>query len=141
MSATVYSTAKFGASSETSSTGLYIGSISFSGASEVGTAPSHVGQDVGVSVSNERIDISAEGVITTKGAGMVVGMADLLTLANATSDGSTVYTDILKVTPVANASVIITGASMTRTNTGFETGNLTGVFYPGVDTSAVYTAS
>jgi len=141
MSATVYSTAKFGASSETSSTGLYIGSISFSGASEVGTAPNHVGQDVGVSVSNERIDISAEGVITTKGAGMVVGMADLLTLANATSDSSTIYADILKVTPVANASVIITGASMTRTNTGFETGSLTGVFYPGVDSTAVYTAS
>ena len=141
MSATVYSTAKFGANSESSSTGLFLGSISFNGASEVGTAPNHVGQDIGVSISNERIDISCEGVISTKGAGMVVGMADLVVLANATGDSSTVYADILKVTPVANASVIITAASMTRTNNGFETGSLTGVFYPSVDSTAVYTST
>lgn len=141
MSATVYSTAKFGTNSESSSTGLYLGSISFNGASEVVTAPNHVGQDVGVSISNERIDISCEGVITTKGAGMVVGMADLVTLANATGDSSTVYADILKVAPVANASVIITAATMTRTQNGFETGSLTGVFYPGVDSTSVYTSS
>ena len=141
MSATVYSTAKFGANSEASATGLYLGSISFNGASEVGTAPNHVGQDVGVSISNERIDISCEGVITTKGSGMVVGMADLVTLANATGDSSTVYADILKVSPVNNASVIITAASMTRTNNGFETGSLTGVFYPGIDSTVTYTSS
>lgn len=141
MSATVFGTAKFGATSESSSTGLFLSSIAFTGASEVGTSPNHVGQDVGVSISNERIDISIDGVITTKGSGMVVGMADLVTLANATSDSSAIFADLLKVAPVANASVIITQASMTRTNNGFETGSLTGVFYPGIDTTATYVAS
>lgn len=141
MSATVFSTAKFGANSESASTGLFVSNIQFTGASDVGTAPNHVGQDIGIAISNEKIDITIDGVISTKGAGMVVGMADLVVLANATGDSSTIYADLLKVTPVANASVIITGSSMTRTNNAFETGSLTGVFYPGVDTTATYVSS
>lgn len=141
MSATVYSTAKFGAASEATSAGLFIASISFAGTSETAFAPNHVGQDVGMAISNEAIDVTLNGVITTKGAGMVVGIADVIVLANATADSSTVYTDILKVTPVTNAGVVITGATMGRTNNGFETGDLTGVYKPGIDTTVVYTAS
>ena len=141
MSATVYSTAKFGAASEATSSGLFIATINFAGAGEIAFAPNHVGQDVGMAISNEAIDITLNGVITTKGSGMVVGIADTIILANAAADSSTIYTDIVKTTPVSNAGVIITGATMGRTNNGFETGDLTGVYKPGIDTTAVYTAS
>jgi len=141
MSATVFGTAKFGITSEAPSTGLFIATINFAGVGEIAFAPNHVGQDVGMAISNEAIDITLNGVITTKGAGMVVGIADTIVLANATADSSTIYTDIVKTTPVTNAGVIITGATMGRTNNGFETGDLTGVYKPGIDTTAVYTAS
>ena len=141
MSATVYSTAKFGLSSEASSTGLYAASISFNGTSETAMAPNHVAQDVGISIYNEKVDVSVSGVITTKGSGMVVGLADLVTLANGSADSLGVYADILKVTPVSNASVIITAANLARSNNGFENGDLTGIYLPGVDTTVTYTAS
>lgn len=139
MSATVYSTAKFGMASEVTATGIYGASISFAGTSETAMAPNHIGQDVGISPFNESIEVTIDGVISVKGAGMVVGMADLVTFANSSVDSLNVFTDLLKVTPVANASVIIRDGNLSRTNNGFETGNLTGIYKPGVDTSAVYT--
>jgi hypothetical protein len=141
MSATIYSTAKFGLASEAASTGLFIASLSYGGTSETALAPNHVGQDVGIGVYNEKIDITASGIIAVKGAGMVPGIADLLVLANTSVDSLNVFTDLLKVTPVANASIIITGATLARSNNGFETGDLTGIYLPGVDTTATYTAS
>lgn len=139
MSATVYSTAKFGMASEVTATGIYGASISFAGTSETALAPNHIGQDVGISLFNESIEVTIDGVISVKGAGMVVGMADLVTFANSSVDSLNVFTDLLKVTPVANASVIIRDGNLSRTNNGFETGNLTGIYKPGVDTTAVYT--
>jgi len=141
MSATVYSAAKFGIASEASSTGIHAANISYSGTSETAVAPNHVGQDVGLAIFNESIDVTIDGVLVTKGAGFVVGIADLVTLANTTADSLTVTTDILKVTPSANASVVITGANLKRSNNGFEMGDLTGVYKPGVDTTVTYTAS
>jgi hypothetical protein len=130
MSATVFGTARFGLSSESSSTGLFAANISFAGTSEQAMAPNHVGQDVGMSIYNESIDVTIDGIIAVKATGLVVGIADAVTLANQT-DGFDKVTDILKVTPISGASVIITGATVSRTNTGFETGDLTGVFKPG----------
>lgn len=141
MSATVFGTAKFGLASEASSTGLFAANVNYGGNSEVAYAPNHVGQDVGMSIYNESIDVTVDGVVAIKGAGLVVGIADTVTLANTTADSLTVTTDILKVTPVANASVIVTQASLKRSNTGFEMGDITAVFKPGIDATAVSTAS
>jgi len=141
MSATVFGTAKFGIASEASSTGLFAANINYNGTSEVAYSPNHVGQDVGMSIYNESIDVTLDGVVAVKGAGFVVGIADAVTLANTTVDSLTVTTDILKVTPVANASVIVTQSSLKRSNTGFEMGDLTCVYKPGIDATATYTAS
>lgn len=141
MSATVYSAAKHGLASEATSTGIHAANIAYSGTSETSVAPNHVGQDVGFALFNEKIDVTLDGVMATKGAGFVVGIADLVTLANTTADSLTVTTDILKVTPSANASVIITAANLKRANNGFEMGDLTGIYLPGVDTTVTYTAS
>ena len=141
MSATVFGTAKFGIASEASSTGLFAANISYSGNSEVAYAANHVGQDVVMSIYNETIDLTIDGVVAVKGAGLVVGIADTVTLANTSADSLTVTTDLLKVTPVANASVIVTQASLKRSNTGFEMGDLTCVYKPGIDATVVSTAS
>jgi hypothetical protein len=141
MSATVYSAAKFGITSEASSTGLHAANISYAGVSETAVAPNHVGQDVGLAIFNESIDVTIDGVIATKGAGLVVGLADIVTLANTAADSLTVTTNLLKATPNANAAVVITGGGLKRSNNGFEMGDLSGVFKPGVATNAVSTAS
>lgn len=141
MSATVFGTAKFGIASESASTGLFAANISYSGNSEVAYSPNHVGQDVGMSIYNESIDVTIDGVVAVKGAGLVVGIADTVTLANTSADSLTVTTDLLKITPVANASVIVLQASLKRSNTGFEMGDLTCVFKPSIDATVVSTAS
>ena len=141
MSATVFGTAKFGIASEASSTGLFAANINYNGNSEVAYAPNHVGQDVGMSIYNESIDVTVDGVVAVKGAGLVVGIADTVTLANTSADSLTVTTDLLKVTPVTNASVIVLQASLKRSNTGFEMGDLTCVYKPGINSTVTYEAS
>jgi hypothetical protein len=136
MSATVFGTSKFGAASEESTTGLYVANISFAATSENAVAPNHLGQDQAMAIFNESIDVSLDGVIKTKGSGMVIGIADVVALANFTADSLNIGTDLLKTTPVSNASTIITGGTISRTNNGFETGDLTGVYKPGIDSTA-----
>jgi hypothetical protein len=140
MSATVFGTARFGLASESSSTGLFAANISFAGTSEQAMAPNHIGQDVGMSIYNESIDVTIDGIIAVKGSGLVVGIADAVTLAN-TTDGFDKVTDILKTTPTSGASVIITAATISRSNTGFETGDLTGVYKPGFSAASPTTES
>lgn len=141
MSATVFGTAKFGLASEASSTGLFAANISYSGNSEVAYSPNHVGQDVGMSIYNESIDVTIDGVVAVKGAGLVVGITDTVTLANTSADSLTVTTDLLKVTPVSNASVIVLTAGLKRSNNGFEMGDLNCVYKPSIDATVTYTAS
>ena len=68
-------------------------------------------------------------------------VADTVTLANTSADSLTVTTDLLKVTPVTNASVIVLQASLKRSNTGFEMGDLTCVYKPGINSTVTYEAS
>jgi hypothetical protein len=137
MSATTFGTPKFGIASEESTTNLFTANIGFAANGETAVAPNHLGQDQAMAIFNESIDVTLDGVIKTKGAGMSVGIADVVALANFTADSLNIGLDLLKVTPVTNASTIITGGTISRTNNGFETGDLTGVYKPGIDSTAV----
>lgn len=141
MSATVFGTSKFGLASEVTSTGLFAANVSFAGTSETAVAPNHVGQDVAMSVFNESIDVSIDGVLAVKGAGFEVGIADVVSLANINADSLDIPVNLLKVAPTGGASTIITGGTISRTNNGFETGSLTGVFKPGINAGTVSTVS
>lgn len=134
--ATVFSGAQFGLVSETTATGLVIGSITWSGSSETAELPDHIGCAAGFSVYNAKKEVSGEGVIAAKGTGLVGEIGDVLTLANTTNNTRTRNSEGLGATPVASAGIIITGNTISPTQTGFEGGGFTGIFLPGVVTTS-----
>jgi hypothetical protein len=136
MSAQIYSGARHGASSEVTSTGIVIGNISFAFSSEQAFVENHIGTNIGMSVFNDTAEVSMDGILAAKGTGFVVGIADTVTLSNATADSLNVFTDGLFTTPVGSASVIITGGNIGRNNKAFETGSLTGTYQPAIATGS-----
>jgi len=139
--ATVFAGAQFGLATDVTATGLVIGSITFAGTSETAELPDHVGCAAGFAVYNEKKDVSGDGVIAAKGTGLVGDIGAALTLANTTTNTRTRLSEGLTVTPVANAAIIITGNTISPTQTGFEGGGFTGIYLPGVATNAPYSAS
>lgn len=135
MAATVFATARHGVVDDSSATGLYIQSLSYTYASEQAMAKDHEGFTVGLSIYDDRTDISADGIIKTKGSGLTPAIADTLTLANESADSLSLNDDGLFSTSDAAAAAIVTGGSVGRTNTEFETGSLTLVYFPLVATS------
>jgi len=135
MAATVHSTARFGVVDDSTATGLYIASLSYSYSSEQGMVKDHEGFTVGLSVYDDRTEISADGVVKTKGSGLVASIGDTVTLLNESDDGDALNDGALMSTSVGTAAPICTGGGITRSNTEFETGSLTLVFYPLVATS------
>jgi len=132
MAATVFSAAQFGLADDSTATGLLVASMSFSGTSSMAQAPDHIGNTAGFAVFERKKDITASGVIKTKGTGLVGTMGTLVTLANTTTNTRTRLSEGLGVTPIANSGIVITGNDITPTNSDFEGGSLTGVFFPGV---------
>ena len=136
--ATVYGGAQFGLADETSATGLVIGSATWNGTSETAELPDHIGVAIGFAVYNNKKDISCDGIIAAKGTGLADSIGSTITLANTTHNTRTRNSEGIGVTPTANASIIITGNSISPTQTGFEGGGLTGIYLPFVDTSSTY---
>jgi hypothetical protein len=79
---TVYSGAQFGCATEITATGLYIASISWDASSEQATVPDHIGTTVGVSIYNPTKEVSCDGVISSKGTGLVGSIGSTLVLTN-----------------------------------------------------------
>jgi len=136
MQATVYGTAQFGTASDTTATGLFAGTVTFNLTSEQAMAPNHIGCDVAFSIYNGKKDASIDGIVAVKGTGVVGELGAVLTLANASSNGRNRLTETLDATPVAGAALVITGGSISPSNTGFETGSLSAIYIPGVSTSS-----
>lgn len=134
--ATVYSTAQFGLVAETSSTGIVAGTISWSGTSETAELPNHYGCAIGFAVWNPKKDISIDGIISAKGAGLVGNIGAVVAIANATANSRTRNQEGLGVTPNANAAFVVTGNTITPTQNGFEAGGCSGVYLPGVATNS-----
>ena len=127
--ATVYSTAQYGTADDSSATGLFVGTVSYNGTADVAESPNHIGCVVGISVYNERKDISVEGIVAVKGSGLAADMGGTLTLANTTANSRTRLGEAMSATATSTV-IIVTGADLTSSATGFETGSISGVYYP-----------
>lgn len=141
MSAKNFSLAQYGAVSDSSSTGLYIGSIAYAyGANKV-DLKDHTDSTVGFTLADDKTDVTLSGAVVAKTTGLVPAIGGVIVLANSTANSLTLNSKGLFTTPVANAGVVVTGATMTRTNSDFESGDVTAVFHPGVTTSAPVSVS
>jgi hypothetical protein len=134
--ATVFSASQWGLADEDTATGLVVASITWNGTSETAELPDHIGNSSGLAVYNPKKDVSGDGVISTKGTGLVGDIGDVLALANATNNTRTRNSEGLGVTPDAAAGVVITGNSISPQQTGFEGGGFTGIYLPGVSTTS-----
>jgi hypothetical protein len=134
--ATVFSSAQYGLADCSSATGLLVGTITFTGTADTAEAPDHIGCVVGMAVYNQRKDVSIDGIVKTKGTGLASNVGTVLTIAEATNNSRAKLSEDLDVTPDANAAVIVTGSTLSPTQTGFEGGGITGVYHPFVATNS-----
>lgn len=141
MSAKNYSGARYGLIADTTATGIVIANLTFDFTSEQAYVSNHIGTSIGVSIFNDTANVSLDGVLASRTAGLVASVADTVTLANSTANSLNVFTDGLFSTPVSNAGIILTGSTMARKNKEFETGSMTGIYLPAVDTSVNETLS
>jgi hypothetical protein len=136
MSATVFSAAQYGLADDSTATGLLAAQCAFNGTSSLAQAPDHIGNTAGFAVFEKKKDVTISGVIKTKGSGLVANIGSVLTLANTTNNTRTRLAEGLGVTPAANSAIVVTGDDITPTNSDFEGGSISGVFFPGVATNA-----
>lgn len=136
MSATVYATARFGIVAEVTATGLFLGTFTTDYTADIEYLKNHIGCDVGLSIYNDSSEISCDGVVATKATGLVPVLAATITLANDSADTLGTNKKNLFTTPVGSAGVIVTGATLTRTNSQFETGSVKAVYKPLVSTTS-----
>lgn len=130
MAATVFGTARYGAINDVANTGLAVGNFSATFTAQTAYAPNHIGCDVAMSVYNDKTDITLSGVVAVASTGLVPDLADAVVLANGSTSAA------LFTTPDANAGFVVTGASLTRAATEFETGEISGVFNPLIPTNS-----
>jgi hypothetical protein len=136
MSATVFAAARYGATDDSSATGLLVGNISYTYSSEQAFAKNHLGSDVGASLYNESTEISISGVVKTKATGLVPDIAAVLTLANSSADTLAADSKNLFTTPTAGAGVLVTGATLNRVNSEFENGEVSAIYKPLISLSS-----
>jgi hypothetical protein len=136
MAARNFSLARFGTVDESSSTGLYLGEITYDYQSDKVDIKNHISSTVGFTLSDPRTDIKLSGVVTTKTAGFAPAIASVLTLANGSADTLTLNTKGIFGTAVGNAGVVVYAASLKRVNSDFETGDCSAIFHPEVVTNA-----
>lgn len=136
MSATVYASARYGVADDDSASGLHLASFSANSEVDEATALNHGGSVVGFSMYNDRASVECSGVVAVKATGLTVNLASVLTLANTTVDSLNTSTGNLFTSSVANAGLLVKSTSLTRTNTGFEEGNISCVYFPLVATNS-----
>jgi hypothetical protein len=141
MAARNFSLAQYGAINDQTATGIYIGSIAYAYAANKVDLKDHTDSTVGFSLADDKTDVTISGAIVAKTTGLVPAIGGVLTLANSAANSLTLNSKGLFTTPVANAGVVVTGATMTRTNSDFESGDITAVFHPGVTTNAPVSVS
>lgn len=134
--ATVYGTGQFGLADEKTATGLYVGTLTWTGSSEQALAPNHIGCDVGLAVYNAKKTVTADGVIATKGTGLVDAMGSAITLANTTHNTRTRLAEGLGDTPVTDHGLVVIGNTISGSATAFEGGSIEMLFLPNIATNA-----
>jgi len=124
MAATVFGTPRYGVVKDVTATGLAVGSFTTNLQTEQAFAKNHLGNDIAMSIYNDSAEITLGGVVAVEATGIVPDLAAAVTLANGTQSAK------LFTTPVSNAGFIVTGANLTRANTEFETGEVSGLYKP-----------
>lgn len=136
MGATVHGASRFGITDDSSATDLILGDLSHDYNVETTFVKNHIGNNVSFALFNDTTEVSADGVVAVKATGLTVALADAITLANTTVDTLALNSQNLISTPVANAGLIVTGASLKRMNADFETGGLKMLYNPLIATNA-----
>lgn len=136
MGARNFSLAMYGAADDVTATGLYIGSISYGYEVDKVDLKNHIASTVGFTLADDRTTVQFSGAVVIKTTGIVPALASVVALANTSANSLTVTTKGIFSTPVANAGTVITAATLQRTNSEYETGDLTGMYHPGAATNA-----
>jgi hypothetical protein len=136
MAARNFSLSRYGAIDESTATGLFLADINYDYQCEKIDIKNHINTTVGFTLGDPRTEIKISGAITTKTAGMTPSIASVLALANSSADTLALNSKGIFGTPVANAGVVVTSASMKRMNGDFETGEISAIFHPEVVTNA-----
>ena len=136
MSATVYAAARYGVVDDDTATGLHLASFSTNSEVDEAFALNHGGSTIGYSMYNDRATVECSGVVAVKATGLALNVSSVLTLANTTADSLNTSSANLFTTPVANVGLLVKSTSLTRTNTGFEEGNISCVFFPLIATNS-----
>ncbi len=136
MAARNFSLAQYGATDDVTATGLYIGKISYGYKADKVDLKNHIACTVGFTLSDDMVDVKLSGAVVSKTTGMVPAIASVITLANTSANSLTLTTKGIFSTPVANAGVVVIGATLERANSEFETGDIDAVYHPGVTTNA-----
>lgn len=136
MAARNFSLSRFGTVDESSATGLFLGEIAYDYSSDMVPVKNHISTTVGFTLADPKTEVKFSGVVTTKTAGFTPALASVLTLANSSADTLGLNSKGIFGTPVANAGVVVTAASLKRVNSDYEAGDCTGTFYPEVVTNA-----
>lgn len=124
MAATVFGTPRYGVINDVTVTGLAVGNYSTTLTTEQSYAKNHLGNDVAMSIYNDGAEVTLSGVVAVLATGIVPLLAAAVTLANGTQHAK------FATTPVTGAGFVVTGASLSRANTEFETGEISGVHKP-----------
>ena len=141
MSATVHGASRFGITDDSSATGLLVGQMTTTYTADTAMAKNHIGCDVGISFYNHSAEVSCSGVVAVKATGLVPDLAAAITLANSSADSLATNSKTLFTTPVANAGLMVSGATLTRSGTEFETGDITAIYKPLIANNAPSTVS
>lgn len=141
MPATVHGASRFGITDDSTATGLLLGDLSYDYSVEITYAMNHVGNKVSMALLNDMTEVTASGVVAVKATGFVLNLGDAITLANESADSLSLNDQNLFSTPVANANTVISGASLKRVNSEFETGEVKAIFNPLIATNAPSTVS
>ena len=127
MAATTYGTiGKYGIG-DISGTGLYASSLSMAVTVQTATYGDHVGDIKALALYGEQAEISLTGVTTSNSTAGQGAIATVLTLTN--------NTDIYAGADTAASSFAITSITLGRTNTDFQTGDISAIGFPGVTVS------
>jgi hypothetical protein len=136
MSATTYGTARFGVVKDATASGLALASFSSSSEQDEATAMNHGGSVFCYSGYNDRTNVECAGVVAVKATGLAINLSSVIALSNVTADSLNTNSANLFTTPDANAGVLVKSASLTRGNTAFEEGSISGVYFPLVATNS-----
>lgn len=136
MAARNFSLAQYGAADDSSATGLYVGKVSYGYKSDKVDLKNHISSTVGFCLSDDMVDVKVSGAVVSKTAGMTPAIASVIALANTSANSLTLTTKGIFSTPVSNAGIVVVGATLERSNSEFETGDIDAVYHPGVVTNA-----